>query len=345
MCSCLTEMNGNQRCVFGHALRVKARPTVEYKWASKLEADSVVSQELSAAHPHYLASCAPVPLVLYGPPTTSNCVSTMKSSTIVVYGENHCHVTRAIECLAPGYPVHKVATWDQFCKAAPHATVIVAVIPHLGDHRFKDICAFKARNPLKPIVLVIEKDADNARNLVGIAAEGVVWLHEEAQELRREVGRVSQIQHHLRRIADNVETQTHIAEKLRKALALACRNESAIRRVDDLARAANCGRSTLCLLWRRSVRDSSGHKRLKDFLDWLIVLRAVESKNSDASWERVANDLEMHGPALARLTKRVTGQTLRALTQAGPRFVVALFLTTFNELFSGQISGALDEVV
>src|SRR6185437_13900812 len=101
--------------------------------------------------------------------------------------------------------------------------------------------AFKARHPFKPVVLVIEKDADNARNLVDIAAEAVVWLHEEAQELGQAVGRVDRIQHYLRRIADNVETQTHVAEKLRKAPAHACRNESAIRRVGDLARAANCG--------------------------------------------------------------------------------------------------------
>jgi AraC-like DNA-binding protein len=107
----------------------------------------------------------------------------------------------------------------------------------------------------------------------------------------------------------------HIPQRLRAALAAASEDEQ-IRTVERLAAVAGCDRRTLWSQWRQAFgRDYP--LRLQDFVHWLLLLRALQRKRPSRAWALVADQVGVHPHTLSRLTRQLTGRTLRELAREG----------------------------
>ena len=105
----------------------------------------------------------------------------------------------------------------------------------------------------------------------------------------------------------------HLPRRLREALALACDGGRTIRTVEKLAAVAGCDRRTLWTYWKQSVGRHS-ELRLQDFLHWVLLLRAAQSKTENRPWAEVAEELGIHPHTLGRLARQLTGTSLRKLS-------------------------------
>ncbi len=172
---------------------------------------------------------------------------------------------------------------------------------------------FRARHPNHPVVLVTHDDPENARHLASLQVE-VVWVREIEQRLRHAVER-ARSQAMFRRVAADLDRAHHLPPRLRRALSHACTAPNPLRSVNSLAKAAACHRGTLWTQWSRAV--PAGTLRLEDFLDWVLLVNAAERKEPGVSWASVANQLQVHQHTLARVARRLTGQTLREVEYGG----------------------------
>jgi hypothetical protein len=218
-----------------------------------------------------------------------------------------------------------VENWRQFKHASPSAECSIIVLEWLnpGDRFFQQLCAFKRRSHCRPVILVTRKDADNARHLKDILVEEVVWLREIERTLPAIVSRTrarSQLVH----IAEELEGDPRLPSKLREALAFACRSEQPLYSVAELARIAGRDRRTLCRYWRVAVGPDCT-LRLQDFLSWLLLLRAVELRLTGRKLRCIAMEIGAHEHTLARLAKRLMGQSLQELTTEHSSGMVPLF--------------------
>jgi hypothetical protein len=108
----------------------------------------------------------------------------------------------------------------------------------------------------------------------------------------------------------------HLPQRLREALALACDERQPIRTVERLAAMAGCDRRTLWAHWKQSAGRHTP-LRLQDFLHWLLLLRAVHRKTLERPWAQVAEEIGVHPHTLSRLTRQLTGNSLRELAAHG----------------------------
>ena len=117
-------------------------------------------------------------------------------------------------------------------------------------------------------------------------------------------------------LAGSLRRAHHLPQRLRDALALACDAREPIRTVERLAAAAGCDRRTLWAHWKQSAGKRSP-LRLQDFLHWLLLLRAAHRKSSERPWAQVAEEIGVHPHTLSRLTRQLTGFSLRELGMNG----------------------------
>jgi AraC-like DNA-binding protein len=108
----------------------------------------------------------------------------------------------------------------------------------------------------------------------------------------------------------------HLPLRLREALALACDERRCIRTVERLALAAGCDRRTLWTHWKGAVGSASG-LRLQDYVHWLLLLRATHRKTAGLPWSEVADEVGIHPHTLSRLSRQLTGCSLRDLAATG----------------------------
>lgn len=213
-------------------------------------------------------------------------------------------------------PARPVGTWAVFEREAPRATCAAVAVRWLArDTVFADLCAFKARFADTSLVLITEKDADNARNLKAVLVEEVIWIHDLERDLLQATMRVCR-RHLLYEIADRVERSTCISPTLRRSLVYACRADQPICTVAELARAVRRDRSTLWHHWQKAV-GRQATARLEDYLDWILLLRAISARGPERPWSCVADELGVHEHTLGRIAKRLTASTLTQLAAEG----------------------------
>lgn len=205
-------------------------------------------------------------------------------------------------------------SWEEFERALPIATCAIVVLGWLqcGDVDERRLGSLKERHPLRPVVLVTSKDADNARALRSMAVDEVVWLSEIESGLwtavRRARANVSR-----QRLAGAVDHALHLDRPLQRAIRYACNAERPVRSIGQLAAASGCDRRTLWRHWHDAV-DARVSLRLEDVLDWLLLLHAVSRKTPVRSWSSVAAELQIHPHTLGRITARLTSRPLRTFS-------------------------------
>lgn len=223
---------------------------------------------------------------------------------------------RAHTVLRRSFQVEPVHAWRQAEIVGLRSTCAVVIADWLCFPRvLRPVRALRRQCAFLPVILVTRKDAENARHLKDVVVEEVVWKAELERDLERAVARL-QGQGLLNPIAAELEVAVHIPALLRSALVYACRATPPVLHVEALARTVGCDRSTLHRQWLKVVGESTP-ARLGEFLDWLLLIRAVALRGSGCKWAAVANELNTHPVTLSRATVRLTGRPLPKIANAG----------------------------
>ncbi len=234
---------------------------------------------------------------------------------IALYSADARHSPRVAAALRGSAPVVSTDRWDQFERAIPGAACSIAVVEWLQrSPMLPRLTSLKTRFRLQPIVLVTNKDADNARALRGIPVEEVVWLSEIEEALRSAVRRAN-ASALLQRAGFAIRQAARLPAVLRDCLAYACGADGPVHSVAELATTCGLDRRTLWRHWRAAA-GGPARLRLEDVVDWLLLLHAVGRKVPSRSWSDVAAELKVHQHTLARAAARLAGRPLKALAAA-----------------------------
>jgi AraC-like DNA-binding protein len=174
--------------------------------------------------------------------------------------------------------------------------------------------------PLHPSVLVTSQAPANARQLLGLPADGVVWMEAVRDEFWPAVcaARASSL---LNRAAQSVEESPALSPLLRDMIAHALRSVPPPSSVQQLAELSGCHRSTLAKHWMVAA-PGAGAPRLQDFADWLVLLHAAGRKPRHLKWSAVAHECAVHEETLRRICSRLTGLRLGQIEGADGRSIV-----------------------
>lgn len=224
----------------------------------------------------------------------------------------YCPQRELAQLCLPSVPAHvtirRAHTWAAFEQLAAGVPCAVAVIPWLRrGNAFRALTSYKLRRSLLPVVLATTRDADNARELKSIIVEEVIWLRELDTGLWAAIRRAL-ADGFLRRVEAQIQANRALPQTLRHALSVACLSPQPVRTVGELAALVGQDQSTLWYHWRRFAGEAST-LRLKDVLDWLLLLRAISKLSAGSSVGRVAVALDIREDTLRQLFVRLTGQT------------------------------------
>jgi hypothetical protein len=117
---------------------------------------------------------------------------------------------------------------------------------------------------------------------------------------------------------------------------MACGAHRAPVSVAGLAGAVGRDRTTLCRQWRRAAGSRTAAS-LDRFLQWALLVRALETRACGRKWEAVAAEVGVHPHTLSRMAVRLAGVPLQALAAAGTGAAFQQFL---REVVDPLLAGA-----
>lgn len=159
-----------------------------------------------------------------------------------------------------------------------------------------------------PLVVVTERTPGNMRTLVRLKTSGIVYYDEVKTALLPTLERVHGATY-LQGVGARLRCAPRITARLRGALSHACRSPDPIISVTMLARREHCDRSTLYRGWGQLWDE--GELTLDQFLDWVLLLRAIPRKRAGQTWASLAKGLSVSERTLARTARRILDLGLR----------------------------------
>ena len=192
-------------------------------------------------------------------------------------------------------------------------------------------------NPFLPVILITEQGSANLRALASVSVQAVLFRHEIVARLPSALRTSAGTAFRLRRLAAGCMRNEAIPAPSRRLLACALTSVRPPCTVQHLARLLNSDPSTIRRHWRRGV-NSHGIQRVKDLLDWLVLLHAISVKRPDLSWRIVAKGMGTHERTLRRLAVRLTGNTLGSVGSAGAERLLERFAESLEESFCARLS-------
>ena len=214
-----------------------------------------------------------------------------------------------------------------------HAVVVEALdlAPILGVLR--DI---KEQHPFLSIILVTEQDTPDVGALSSLAVEAVLFRHQITAHLPAALRYSGRSAFRLRVLGEEFGRNEAIPAPLRRLLTCVLTAAPPPRTVQQLARLLKSHPSTIRRHWRRGV-SSNGIQRVKDLLDWIVLLNALSVKQPGLSWRVAARRIGAHESTLRRLALRLTGDTLGALASVGATRLLERFAETLAESFCAHL--------
>lgn len=197
--------------------------------------------------------------------------------------------------------------------------------------------AMTREHPLLPVILVSEQGSPDLQCLASIPVEAVLFRHQILARLPAVLNSSVGVTAGVRTLAEACITNEAIPAPTRRLLTCALTVVPPPRTVQHLARLLNFHPSTIRRHWRRGV-SSHGIQRVKDLMDWLVLLYAVSVKRPHSSWQFVAERIGTHERTLRRLAARLTGETLGSVGSAGPERLLRRFADSLAESFCAELS-------
>ena len=219
-------------------------------------------------------------------------------------------------------------------SGSAHAVVLEAPDPLPVLRILRDL---RRRHPFLPVILVTDQDSADLQALESVSVEAVLFQHQIATRLPAALRRSAGLPFALRALGEEYMKDEAIPVPLRRLLTCALTSVPPPRTVQHLAHLLNSDPSTIRRHWRRGV-NSHGIQRVKDLLDWLVLLHAVSTKRPGLSWRRVAKSIGTHERTLGRLAVRLTGDTLGTVGIAGTERPLARFAESLAESFCATLS-------
>ena len=167
-------------------------------------------------------------------------------------------------------------------------------------------------HPLLPVILITEQNSANLRLLDSVSVEAVLFQHQIVARLSVALEKSVGTTVGLRALAEACLRNEVIPPSLRHLLTCVLSTTPPPRKVQHLALLVNSDPSTIRRHWRRGV-NPHGIQRVKDLLDWIVLLHAISAKRPGLSWRRVARGLGTHESTLRRLAARCAVFVLVAL--------------------------------
>ena len=192
-------------------------------------------------------------------------------------------------------------------------------------------------HPLLPVILITGQDSADLRHLASVAVETVLFRHQVMARLPIALRSAAGVVSGLRGLGEEYMGNQSIPAPLRHLLSCALTSVPPPRTVQHLAGLLHSDPSTIRRHWRRGV-NSNGIRRVKDLLDWLVLLNAASVKRPHRSWQFVARRIGTHERTLRRLAVRLTGDTLGSLDAAGPERIMERFADSLEESFCADLS-------
>lgn len=234
-----------------------------------------------------------------------------------------------IQAVARGRRCIRARDQDELLRLAGDVDAVVVeaenLLPVLGVVR--DI---NRDHPLLPVILITEHASVDVRHLASVSVEAVLLRHQIAARLPVALKSSAEMSFRLRRLGEECMRNELIPPPLRRLLGCALTRVPPPRRVEHLARLLHSDPSTIRRHWRRNV-NSQGIERVKDLLDWIILLDALSAKRPGRSWRRVARSIGTHESTLSRVADRCTGDTLDSLDSAGAERLLERFTKTLRD--------------
>ena len=190
-------------------------------------------------------------------------------------------------------------------------------------------------HPLLPVILITGQDSADFRHLASVSVEAVLLRHQIAARLPVALRSSAGIVFRLRALGEGCMRNESIPSPLRRLLHCALTSVPPPRTVQYLARLLHSDPSTIRRHWRGCV-NSHGIQRVKDLLDWIILLHALSAKHPNLSWRCVAKSIGTHESTLRRLADRCAGDTLGSLGSDGVEQLLERFSTALGDSFRAK---------
>jgi DNA-binding NarL/FixJ family response regulator len=233
-------------------------------------------------------------------------------------------VARLRESAPAGEAMASTDSWNSFQRSAAERESLVVVLPgEVTADQVDRLATLQRQHPHHPLVLAVDRDAENLRRLSRLRVAEMVWTEELDRHLWPTLRR-ARTGGALRRFARRFEGAEWIPARLRQALAAACRSSTPVYTVPQLAALVGRDRRTLWRLWQTTFGPRPP-LRLQDFVDWLLLVRAAVLRATGLRWAAVADDLGVHEHTIARTARRLAGRNLRELAAGGPTEVTRRF--------------------
>lgn len=215
-------------------------------------------------------------------------------------------------------------SWRAFERSAAARKSLVVVLPgQVTMEQVERLATLQRQLPYHPLVLAVDRDAENLRRLSRLRVTEMIWTEELDRHLWPTLRR-ARTGSALRRFASEFEAADWIPTRLRKALAHACASATPVYSVAQLASRAGRDRRTLWRLWQ-SAFGPTPPLRLQDFVHWILLIRAAAVRSTGRRWSAVAHDLGVHEHTIARLARSLADMNLRELEAGGPAEVTQRF--------------------
>ncbi len=262
---------------------------------------------------------------------------------ILIHSADPRLLARLCATLSSDLKVRGLARWDDFVHEVVAAVCCVIAAECLERHLLAPkLRAFAALHPEHSLLLVTQLNAQNARLLTGLRVDEVIWLAKVEQALPAAVHRVCGT-NQLVALCSLFAAAIRLPPTLREGLSLACRGERPVHSVQRLADILGCDRRIPSQQWKAAV-DPACELRLEDVLDWLLLLRAVNSKAPSRSWESVAREMGTCRKSLTRYARRLMGCELTILDSPQSRQIAEEHFRLEMECVLGSAPATADNL-
>jgi hypothetical protein len=244
--------------------------------------------------------------------------------TMAMYCSDPDLADRLQDAAPAGESVEPTDCWRTFQRSAGTSESLVVVVPgQVTSDQVDRLATLQRRLPDHALVLAVDRDAENLRRLSRLHVDEMIWTHELDSRLWPTLRR-ARTRSALARVAAELEAADWIPDRLRQALAAACRTTTPVHTVPQLAALAGRDRRTLWRLWQ-SAFGPTPPLRLQDFVHWILLIRATALRSTGRRWAAVADDMGIHEHTIARVAKGLAGMNLRELAAGGPAEVTRRF--------------------